>query len=93
MTMLRPFLLFMLSTTLLLAVVRAEDQPVREPAADGAVSVVSPPATASQGETAIVSVATDLLSRSLEPLESGLNSDAPAGGPSATVSTPARCRW
>ena len=46
-------------------------------------------ATASQGETAIVSVATDLLSRSLEPLESGLNSDAPAGGPSATASAAA----
>ena len=85
----RFFLLFMLCTTPLLAVVRAEDQPVREPAADGTVSVVSPPSTASQGETAIVSVATDLLSRSLEPLESGLNSDAPAGGPSATANATA----
>ena len=79
------FFMLTLCVPLFLVVARAEDQTVGEPAADGTVSVVSAPPAAGRGEQAAVSVATDLLSQSLEPLESGLRGDATAGGPATSA--------
>ena len=62
----------------------AADTAAREPAADGTVSVVAAPPAASRGEPADVSVATDVLSNALEPLEAGLRGDP--GGGTSTVS-------
>ena len=58
----------------------AADPAAREPAADGTVSVVAAPPAASRSEPANVSVATDVLSTALEPLEAGL------GGGTSTAS-------
>jgi hypothetical protein len=63
-------------------VTRAEDV-AREPAADGTVSVVVSSPAGSRDEQAAVSVATDVLAQSLEPLESGLRGGPPVGSPSA----------
>jgi len=89
MQILLSFFIFLLCVAPLLAVARAEDQTVREPAADGTVSVVSAPPAASQVEQAAVSVATDLLSRSLEPLEFDLRGGAANGGSSSAAATSA----
>ena len=62
----------------------AADPAAREPAADGTVSVVAAPPAASRSEPADVSVATDVLSNALEPLEAGLRGDP--GGGTSTVS-------
>jgi hypothetical protein len=70
------------------AVLRAEDTTVREPAADGTVSVVAAPPAGSRGEPAAVSVATDVLTQALEPLDAGLRGGAAGGGPT-TASPPA----
>jgi hypothetical protein len=59
----------------------AADTAAREPAADGTVSVVTAPPAASRSEPADASVATDVLSNALEPLEAGLRGD-PGGGTS-----------
>ena len=62
----------------------AAEPAAREPAADGTVSVVAAPPAASRGDPADASVATDVLSTALEPLEAGLRSDP--GGGTATAS-------
>jgi hypothetical protein len=62
----------------------AADPAAREPAADGTVSVVAAPPAASRNDPADTSVATDVLSTALEPLEAGLRGDP--GGGTATAS-------
>ena len=57
----------------------AAEPAAREPAADGTVSVVAAPPAAGRGDPADASVATDVLSTALEPLEAGLRGD-PGGG-------------
>jgi len=89
MPILLSFFMFLLCVVPLLTVAHAEDQFVQEPAADGTVSIVSAPPAAGRDEPATVSVATDLLSQSLEPLESGFRGDATAGGSSAAAAASA----
>ena len=76
-----------LAIVLIPLVARCEDVP-REPAADGTVSIVVPSSAGGHGEQPAVSVATDVLSRSLEPLESGLRGGPPVGSPSAGPGRP-----
>lgn len=65
-----------------------QDAVVREPAADGTVSVVVTPPSGGRGEAAAVSVATDVLSQALEPLDDGGPSNAVAGRRTAVYSRP-----
>ncbi|MFM8703735.1 MAG: hypothetical protein ACKOHG_07665, partial [Planctomycetia bacterium] len=60
---------------------RAEDAAAGEPAADGTVSVVVAPPAAGRAEQPAESVATNVLSQALEPLEDG----APAAGTRPSV--------
>jgi hypothetical protein len=82
-----PFLAVLFAT---LPVVRGEDSAVREPAAarepaaDGTVSVVVAPPAGGRGEQAATSMATDVLSKALEPLDAGGHAGA-APGPHAAV--------
>lgn len=62
------FIAIQLTTTL---VAGGQDGSVREPAADGTVSVVAQPPSAARSEPVAGSVATDVLSRALEPFEAG----------------------
>jgi hypothetical protein len=79
-----PFrLMLFVAVALSMPLARAEDAAEREPAADGTVSVVVTPPTGSRGEQAAASVATDVLSQALEPLESG--AAGTAGGTGAAV--------
>jgi len=67
----------------------AEDEARREPAADGTVSVVTPPAAAGRGAPADVSsVATSVLSKALEPLDAGPQTGAAAGTRTAVYARP-----
>jgi hypothetical protein len=86
----RPFF-FILPIAILLAiptVVSAEDPSVREPAADGTVSVVVAPPAGGRGEPAAASMATDVLSQALEPLDAGAQAGAPAGPHAAVYARP-----
>ena len=87
--------LFIPSLAVLLATlpaVRGEDSAVREPAAarepaaDGTVSVVVAPPAGGRGEQTATSMATDVLSKALEPLDAGGHAGA-AAGPHAAVYT------
>jgi len=64
----------------------ADEGGVREPAADGTVSVVVPPAEG-RGQPVAGSVATEVLGRALEPLDIGPGTRGAGGpaGPSATI--------
>ena len=62
--------------------VGGQDAAVREPAADGTVSVVVAPPPSGRGDSAAASVATDVLSRALEPLDAGSQT---AAGPRAAA--------
>lgn len=77
-----------LAIVLMPLVARCEDVP-REPAADGTVSVVVPASAGGLGEQPAESVATDVLSRSLEPLEFGLRGIPAAGSPFVGPARPA----
>jgi hypothetical protein len=59
----------------------AEEVTLREPAADGTVSVVVTSPSDGRGVPSDLSVATDVLTQALEPLESGLRGDGTAGRP------------
>jgi len=66
----------------------AEDAAVREPAADGTISVVVAPPASGRGDQAPASLATDVLSQALEPLDAGAQAGAQASataGPLAAV--------
>ena len=65
-----------------------QDAAVREPAADGTVSVVAATPPDGRGAQAAVSVATDVLSRALEPLDAGGPSEAAAGPRTAVYARP-----
>jgi hypothetical protein len=77
-----------------LPVVRGEDSAVREPsaarepAADGTVSVVVAPPAGNRGEQAATSMATDVLSKALEPLDAGGHAGAAAGPHAAVYARP-----
>ena len=82
---------FLLALAILLAtptVPRAEDPAVREPAADGTVSVVVTPPAGGRGEQTAASVATDVLSQALEPLGAGAQAGATAGPDAAMYARP-----
>jgi hypothetical protein len=70
------------------AVVRGEDSAGREPAADGTVSVVVTPPAGNRGEQAATSMATDVLSKALEPLDAGGHAGAAAGPHAAVYARP-----
>jgi hypothetical protein len=86
-----PSLAVLLAT---LPVVRGEDSAVREPAAarepaaDGTVSVVVAPPAGNRGEQAATSMATDVLSKALEPLDAGGHAGAAAGPHAAVYARP-----
>ncbi len=86
-----PSLAVLLAT---LPVVRGEDSAVREPAAarepaaDGTVSVVVAPPAGGRGEQAATSMATDVLSKALEPLDTGGHAGAAAGPQAAVYARP-----
>jgi hypothetical protein len=65
-----------------------EDIAAREPAADGTVSVVATAAAVSRGEPTDVSVATDVLSKSLEPFDAGPQAGAAAGARAVAYARP-----
>ena len=67
---------------------RAEDSAVREPAADGTVSIVVTPPAGGRGEQTAASVATDVLSQALEPLGAGAQAGATAGPQAAMYARP-----
>ena len=73
-------------TTTIVAV--GQDAVVREQAADGTVSVVVAAPPGGRGEQAAASVATDVLSRALEPLDAGGPSEAAAGPRAAVYARP-----
>ena len=88
---------FIPSLAVLLAtppVARGEDSAVREPAAarepaaDGTVSVVVAPPAGGRGEQAATSMATDVLSKALEPLDAGGHAGAAAGPHAAVYARP-----
>jgi hypothetical protein len=67
----------------------AQDAAPREPAADGTVSIVASPSTAGRGEPADVSsVATDVLSKALEPFDADQQAGAAAGTRAAVHARP-----
>ena len=77
-----------------LPAVRGEDSAVREPAAarepaaDGTVSVVVAPPAGGRGEPTATSMATDVLSKALEPLDAGGHAGAAAGPHAAVYARP-----
>jgi hypothetical protein len=82
---------FFLPLAILLAtppVAGGEDAAVREPAADGTVSVVVAPPAGGRGEQAAASMATDVLSKALEPLDAGAQAGATAGPHAAMYARP-----
>jgi hypothetical protein len=82
---------FLISFAMLLSAVPvadAEDAAGREPAADGTVSVVVASTTGGRGAQAAASVATDVLSQSLEPLEAVAQAGAAAGPRAAAYARP-----
>lgn len=86
-----PSLAVLLAT---LPAVRGEDSAVREPAgarepaADGTVSVVVAPPAGGRGEQTATSMATDVLSKALEPLDAGGHAGAAAGPHAAVYARP-----
>ena len=86
-----PSLAVLLAT---LPAVRGEDSAVREPAAarepaaDGTVSVVVAPPAGGRGEQTATSMATDVLSKALEPLDAGGHAGATAGPHAAVYARP-----
>lgn len=80
-----PSLAVLLAT---LPAVRGEDSAVREPAADGTVSVVVSPPAGGRGEQTATSMATDVLSKALEPLDAGGHTGAAAGPHAAVYARP-----
>jgi hypothetical protein len=82
---------FLLPLVILLAtppVAAGEDTAVQEPAADGTVSIVVAPPAGGRGEQAAASVATDVLSQALEPLDVGAQAGPPAGPHAAVYARP-----
>jgi len=86
-----PSLAVLLAT---LPAVRGEDSVVREqaaarePAADGTVSVVVAPPAGGRGEPTATRMATDVLSKALEPLDAGSHAGAAAGPHAAVYARP-----